>query len=322
MVFKLAFLNRTILSIDIGTYETKVVEGKITHKGIVINNFFSFLTPEGAYRDGHILEKELLYYVLKEELRKNKLSSKITYLTIKSSSIITEEIKIPVVKDKDIEGILKYELKEYLPIGIEDYIIQYKILNKVKVEEIEKLRILLIAIPKEIVENHFILLRDLGLKPTVLDFQLNSVSKLLKYNQIINENQDIKDTVIALIDLGFINTSVIINRNDDILFNQSIEFGGDSMNENRMNGIDKGDIEIMLKEINSVFVNYKKIYKEDEIRKIFLYGGLSNIKDMGNIFEKYFNMPSIRIKNMDNIYLKEDLNKYVNCVGCIIRAGE
>ncbi|MBW4828834.1 MAG: pilus assembly protein PilM [Clostridiaceae bacterium] len=320
MNIKRFFLPKKVLSIDIGTYETKVVEGKRTNEGLDINKSFSFLTPEGAYEDGYILENELLHYVFKKKFSKNKLSSNIAYITIKSNSIIKKEIELPSVSHNEIKGILKYETKEYLPIEIDNFIIQYKIINKIKKGDIEKLNVLLVAVPKKIVESHFIFLKDLGLKPTVLDLQLNSSSKLFKYNSVVNGEYNIENNTFAIIDLSYLSTGVIIIKNRDILLNEnipdSIQLPKQVLNRGRRN---IPDINNLIEEISLVFQNYKTKYVEDQIEMIFLYGGLSNIEDIDLIFENNFNIPSVIVKSMDKTYLSEDLNKYINCIGSIIR---
>lgn len=356
MSFKWNFFSKKILSIDIGRYETKVVEGKKTNKGLDIKKYFSFLTPEGVYEDGYILEPELLHYLLMEEMRKNKMSSKIGYMTVKSTSIITKEIKLPVVKNKDIEGILKYEMEEYLPIEKKDFVIQYKLINKVKNREVENLNILLIAVPEEIVEGHFLLLKDLELNPTVLDVQLNSISKLFQYNNFINREYSTKNTTFALIDLAYSDTSIGIIKNGKVLLNEAIKIGGrsigkstskflqlsqqefyekiksildinssnrkDNLSHDKISRLIKANIDVLMDEINLVFEKYKSKYVEDKIQIIFLHGGLSNIGGMDIFFQNHFKIPSIKIEDMDKVNLSENLNKYINCVGSIIRNGE
>lgn len=317
MNVKRLFLPKKVLSIDIGTYETKVVEGKKTNEGLDINKSFSFLTPEGAYEDGYILENELLHYVFKKEFNKNKLSSNTAYITIKSNSLIKKEIELPSVSHNEIKGILKYETKEYLPIEIKDFIIQYKIINKVKNRDIEKLNVLLVAVPKKIVESHFILLKDLGLKPTVLDLQLNSSSKLFKYNSVVNGEYNIENNTFAIIDLGHSNIDVTVMNKDDILLIENIPDSVQLSEE----GLNRGtrNINNLIEKISLIFQKYKTKHIKDQIEMIFLYGGFSNIEDIDLIFENSLNIPSVIVKSMDKIYLSEDLNKYVNCIGTIIR---
>lgn len=348
-------IPQKILSIDLGSYEIKVVEGKRTNKGIVIDKYFSFLTPEGAYENGYIVDKELLYYILKEELKRNKVTSDIGYISIKSSAIITREVILPAVGDDEIEGILKFQLNEYLPVDSKDYVVQHRAIGKIEEEGVAKLNVLLIAIPKEIVETHFQLIKDLELKPTVLDFQSNGITKLLKYNSLVNSKYNTEEITIATIDLGFHNTNVTILRDGFLQVARTVEYGGDDLDknilnffeytknqvegkkrnidninriedeyteENRFVNIVKTSIKGIMGKADTIFRYYYSREKGNDIQMIMLYGGLSNINGIDNLFSNYYNIPTVKIEKLDKIFLSEDLNKYINCIGSLIRIEE
>lgn len=349
------YISKKIVSIDIGSYETKVVEGKQTSNGIVIDKYFSFLTPEGIYENGYIIDKELLYYLLKEEIKRNKVKSDIAYITVKSSSIITREVVLPFVGGEEINGILRFQLDEYIPVDPEDYVVQHKIIGRFEEEGIAKLNILLIATPKQIVESHFQLLKDLELKPSVLDFQSNGITKLINYNSLINGKYKTEDMTIATIDLGFFNTNVTISKNGLMEVSRTVETGGDDLNsnilnvfeytkkqveekkrsienvarledeytdENRFVDIVKTSIKGIMDKISTVFRYYYSRETGNEINMILLNGGLSNISGIDSLFSNYYNIPTVRIEKLDRIFFSEDLNKYINCIGSLIRIEE
>ncbi len=355
MNFKKILPRKKVLSIDIGSYEIKVVEGKMTNKGIVIDKYFSFLTPEGAYENGYIIDKELLYYMLKEQLKNNKVSSDTVYMTIKSTAIITREVTIPYVEEEEINGILKFQLDEYLPMDPDKYVVQHKTIGVVEEDNVNKLNVLLIAIPKEIVESHFALLKELELKPTVLDFQSNGICKMLKYNSLINGRYDTQEITFAAIDLGFHNTNVTITKNNILQVSRIIEIGGyemdmgilnffeytkdeveeakrqiqdvnridaDYLDDDRILSIIRSSLEDIMDKIDLIFRYYDSREMGNSIQVILLYGGLSKIKGISNLFSSYFGIPAIVVSGFDKVFFSEDLNKYLNCVSSIIRIEE
>ena len=349
------FLSKKVVSIDIGSYETKVVEGKQTSKGIVVDKYFSFFTPEGIYENGYIKDKELLYHLLKDELKKNKVTSDIVYITVKSSLIITREIILPNLGEEEINGILKYQLDGYIPVDPEDFVVQYIPIGKIEEEGDTKLNILLIAIPKQIVESHYELLKDLELKPFILDFQSNGITKLLNYNSLINGRYSTEDLTVAIIDLGFDNTNVTITKNGAMQVSRTIETGGNDLNtnilnffeytksqveekkrnieniakledeytdENRFVNIVKTSIKGIMDKIDTIFRYYYSREKGNDVKLILLNGGLSNIDGIDSLFSNYYNIPTVRIERLDKIFFSEDLNKYINCIGSLIRIEE
>ncbi len=347
-----SFLTKKVVSIDIGSYETKIVEGRLKNKEIEIDKYFSFLTPEGVYKNGYIVDEELLYYMLKEEFSRQKVTANNGYISIKSSFVFTREITLPNVGKEEIDGILKYQLGEYLPIEPEEYVVQYRTIGKKKENHIQKQNFLLIAVPKKIIESHLSLLENLNLKPTVLDFQSNSITKLIDNNSIINDKNGTEEKAIGLIDLGFNNTNVTISKNGHMQVARIIEFGGDDLNRNILNifeftkeqledkkrgikNISKTDeeyteynrlvnivnisIEDIMRRIDAIFKYYTSREIGNEIQRILLYGGLSNINGMDKLFEDYYNIPTMKIQNIDGIFISKDENKYINCISSLIR---
>ncbi len=352
---KLMFLKNKVISIDLGTYETKVIEGKVTNKGIVIDKYFSFLTTEGIYKNGYIIDSERLENLLEKELHKHKITANDTYLTIKSSAIFTRKITLPNVGEKEIDGILKYKMDEYLPIDIENYVVQYRDMGNFESDGLVKQNILLIAIPKEVIKSHFKLLKDLELRPTVLDFQSNSVTKLINYNSLINGKYEIGEETFALVDLGFQNTNVTISKNGKMQVSRIIEKGGDDIDKNILNffeytseqvedskksiknineigaeytdynrlvNIIRTSVEDIIKELEIIFKYYESREIGNNIQMILLYGGLSNIKGVDELFYNYFNISTMVVEKLEKIFMDEELNKYLNCISSLIRIEE
>ena len=344
-----------MISIDLGSYETKIIEGKVNRDGIKVNKAFSFDTPKNSYKNGYIKNEEELINKTKEELKKNRLTSGNCYINIKSTAVITREIVFPLLGDKEIEGLLKYQLPEYLPMDSGKYIIQHKPLDKINVEGSEKLNVLVVAIPREMVDAHFSFIKELGLRPTIMDYQCNALWKLLKHSNKINDDISIADRTIAAIDLGYDTTSITIIKNGIMQFSRVLDIGGFNMDSNlsslisleneellakkmeitdvsiidggysdynRMINIIKTSLEGIMERADKVFKYYIFKETENEIQNIILYGGLSGIKGIDKLFNGYFNVSTSIINDLDKINTQNDVKKYINCFGALLRDDE
>ncbi len=349
------FFNKSIISIDIGSYETKIIEARKNNNNIQVKKAFSILTPEGCYEDGYIKNGKDLEEEIKEAIIQNKISSRTAYLTIKSTAIITREIPFPAVDPKEIEGMLKYQLPEYLPMDISRYVIQHKIIGKVFDGEKERLNVLVVAIPKDIVEKHFFLLTNLNLNPEILDYQSNSIGKLIWYSNSINNDIFIADKAVAVVDLGYNSTNVSIIKNGKLQASRAIEIGGEDLDNNIASLFEFSSKELLDKKANiediSLFddsyseynriVNVAKttVYNiidkadkiikyyiskeiENEINLILLYGGLSKIKGMDKLFFNYFNINTVILDNVEKVNILAEPNKYLNCISAVLRDEE
>lgn len=351
----LSTLNKNIISIDVGSYEIKIIEGRNTKEGIKVNKSLSFQIPENVYVNGYIKDEKSLRDKIREELKKNKINQGISYISIKSSAIISREIPFPVLSSKEIEGILKYQLEEYLPMDSSKYIIQHKIIGKFFDDGNEKLNVLVVAIPKDMVDMHYSFLKEIGLKPEVMDYQSNSISKLISYVDKVNDNIDVTGKTIAAVDLGYDSTNITIIENGMIQTSRVIELGGRHLDNNAMSLIAMTDEELLTKkiEIDDVSIieggysehnRYVNIVKttiegiidridkvvkyhiskqiDNEIDIVLLYGGLSNINGVEKLFANYFNIPTFNIKKIDKVNTLDDVNKYLNCISALIRDDE
>lgn len=352
---KLPFLSKSIVSIDIGSYETKVIEAKKNNNNIQVIKTFSILTPEGSYNNGYIKNESLLIEKIKQGLKDNNISSKEAYLTIKSTAIITREILFPVLSSKEIEGMLKYQLEEYLPMDISRYTVQHRIIGKTFDAGTEKVIVLVVAIPKDIVEKHYFLLNNLNLKPLVMDYQSNSISKILKYSSIVNYSDPIPNKTIAAIDLGHSGTNVSIIEEGVLQTSRVIEIGGEDLDNNILNlfqfrkeellekkeeiidisvldgsysdynrlvNVTKTTIESIIDKIEKVIKFYTSKELGNEVNIIILYGGLSNIKGIDKLFSNYFRINTIVLESIDKVNIQTNLNKYINSISSILRDEE
>lgn len=352
---KLPSINRKVLSIDFGSSEIKVVEGKISKKGINITQTLTIKTPQGTYEDGEILDQSVIANIIKNTLKVKKVSTNIAYGIINSSSIITREIIIPKVSEKEISLVISYQLNDYLPVDPNDYVINHIVLGTNNEGNLEKFIILLVGVPKNMVLGHLNLMKAAGLKPQVLDFQGNAMAKLFCINTLVNNQYNTRDVAIASVDIGYINSKLTIIRNGTIEVSRIIDMGAKVLYESigllfdcsledieqktfdirdlntiqeeftdyqRLVNITRTTIQNLLENIEIVFNYYTSREDENEINYILLQGGLSNLNGIDNMFSNYFNIPSIQINNLDKIKWNGDLSKYSNAIGGFIRIEE
>ena len=344
-----------MISIDLGSYETKIIEARVLKGSVSINKTCSFNTPINSYKDGYMKNKTELKDKIKEELRKNRIKLNGCFINIKSTSIITREIAFPLLEDKEIDGLLEYQLPEYLPMDPDKYIVQHRPLERIKIEENEKLNTLVIAIPKDIVDIHYSFIRDLGLRPLVMDYQNNALWKLLKHSGRVNNEIDIKNKTMAIIDLGYDSTNITIIKNGIMQVSRVLDIGGLNMDSNLSNliSLEEGEIQTKKLEVKDLNINddgysdynrmvniinvslestmerIERVFRYyltrdtgNEIENILLYGGLSNISGIDKLFSRYFSLPVSIINYLDKILVQSNLNKYLNCIGALLRDDE
>ncbi len=353
MPLKLPSVSRKVLSIDFGSKEIKVIEGKYSKNNIQISKAITIPVESHFYKDGEILDQDMLSTLLKVSLKENKASTDLAYGIINSSNIITREITIPKVPEKEISSIIGYQLGDYLPVDPEDYVVNHLILESKLEDEVEKLDILLIGVPKDMVLSHLELMKASGLKPQILDYQGNAMAKLLNFNGLVNDFYNTRDLVIASIDIGHNSSKLTIIKNGNIQVTRVVDIGTEAIYENlssvfdyswedmeqkiigiedvsvskdeftddnRLLNIVRTTLTNLMEKIEMVFRYYLTREMGNNINFILLQGGLSNINGVDNLFSNYFNIPSVKLLTLDKIECAEDLSKFSNAIGGLIRS--
>ncbi|HCW53496.1 MAG TPA: pilus assembly protein PilM, partial [Clostridium sp.] len=164
-VLKIKDKKRKVVVFDIGSKSIKIAQGMYYKKNITIDKLLKVETPQGVIKDGDIVNKGLLVNKLKNILVENSIKADYGICTNNSSSIINREITIPKVENDEIETVVRFEIQQYLPINLDDYVIQTSILEET---EDNKLDVRVIAYPEKMARSYYDILKELNLKPYAL----------------------------------------------------------------------------------------------------------------------------------------------------------
>ena len=100
--------------------------------------------------------------------------------SISSPRLATKEVLIPNVKANKIDKLVQANATEYFPVNMDEYIIQYTVLEKVEDQGQEKIKLMVAAVPSEVVESYYGLAKALGLKVAFVDYAGNSTYQIMK----------------------------------------------------------------------------------------------------------------------------------------------
>lgn len=227
---------------------------------------------------------------IKEYLNSNKIKIKNIACTTQNENIIFRNIEIPYIKkESDIIDVLKFQLGQYMPINLEKYILQYKIQNIADYGTGKNMNLNVVLFPKNISLFYKTLIKDMGLKPCLLDTGSNSINKLY----ISNFLNIIKGQSFMTLEI----------RNNYVCLNIFVE---DILKINT----------ILIRDYNVVekIIEIHK-YSNYEIEKIYTYGENDNF--IRSELSKSFEIENIELNNV--VYNKEiNINRYINNIGLML----
>ncbi len=344
--------SKNVLSIDLGSNSIKLVEGKFNKNKLSLNKLIQIPTPEDSISDGRILNLQAIIDILDFTIRENNIKAKDVIFTTNSSSIINRDITIPIVEDDEMETVIRYEIQQYLPINLDDYIIQFVVLDEIVDDTGAKLKVNVTSFPEKIAFSYYSVINSLDLNPYALDVTYNSVNKIANYSQYTSNDGQVIGGTVAFVDMGATSINVAIFKNGKLDFTRMIKSGGDNVDyalsqslnmsikstesikikeaellsdkEDAKNETIRRAVDDLLEELERILQFYMN-KSNTNIDKVYIYGGLSNLNNINLYIKNKLSMDVDRIDRISNIditstdLLNENIGQYLNAIGAIIR---
>lgn len=218
-----------LLAIDLGSHSIKVVQGQELGNRLKVTQWAVEKLGPGVYENGLILDAPALKSILTEMIKANHFKVKNVALSIECTEIIKREMIIPKVDEEDQMDLIQYEVSQYLPIDINSYVLEYKVLENFIEDGNSKLRILLGAMPKDIVSSHHEWLESCGLNPVYMDMHSNALEKLV--SSAANENLYAASKTTAYVDFGHGIIDISLFEKEHYKFNRLLKMGGSGFDD-------------------------------------------------------------------------------------------
>ena len=341
--------KRKVVAFDMGSSTIKIVEGTYYKNDLTIEKYIIIPTPKDAIIDGEIKKEEELCGKLSTILKENGIKAKYGICTTNSSLIINREILIPKVEEEEMDTVIRYEIQQYLPINLEDYILQGTIISEQEVDGIVKLNIRVIAYPEKIARGYYNLLLKLQLKSYALDVNYNAINKFINLSEIKNEFINPNETFV-FIDFGASSIDVNIYNKGQLDFTRIIkdcgneidemliERNGLKVNETRkfkeknidlnekldpVNILTREIVDEWIEKIEKIIQFYKNRNMGNELNHIFVFGGSSKLNGLEEYMTQKLGIKTKK-KGLYKIVFKsnddgEPIDDFINVIGSVIR---
>lgn len=324
--------NNKVLTIDITNESITITEVTASEKKTsTVHNAIIFETPEDAYEDGFIRDKERIAEAIKSQLAANGITNKNAIFVLTSTKIVNREVLVPFVKENKIKGIINANSSEYFPVNIEDYTVSHSVLETVTDEENNKqLRVLAVAAPTSMVRSYYEVAALAGLKVVALDYIGNAMLQLIK-------TQTSENMTTMVIQLGSESTVLNIVKGDILLLQRTVPYGTNVVVNEVMDakGVDAttamtllqnerlitvdfddnaitGSFRYLINNIGRVMDFFASKNPDEPIDDVFLTGDGALIKGIDGLFKVQLNVSTRVMDSLFNIKFdpKIDLKIY------------
>jgi len=269
---------KTCLGIDIGTSSIKVVQLKRSEGRYKLEaygelqtyGYLERLNDPFQTKNLQLLESqvtEMLGKIIKEA----SITTKKVALSIPIFSSFISVVDLSPMSEKELSRALVFESKRYIPVSLDEVKIDWEVIDKQPVDSKDqagmvpkkglfKFRVLLVAVPKEVIIKYLRITRNLGLEILALELENFSYTRSLVGNDL---------STACVLDFGARSTSFTIVDKGFIQMSHSLDIAGTELTKALAHsmGIDFKRAEIYKKERG---LDHKELEAGREIKEVIL----------------------------------------------------
>ncbi len=218
--------KQTSLGIDIGTSSIKLVELQKEGEFIHLKNYAEY-KPEDDLKDLITFRSSMtpfseteLTSILKNIISASGIESRRANFSIPVFSSFLTLIEMPQMSDEDIARAIEFQANKYIPVPLSEVFLNWVVIrennNSIQQNSKDKIEVLLVAAPKDIIERYSRLASDVGFELGLLEVENFSLVRSLCSSKNLN----------LIIDIGARTSSVTIVDNGFIRLSSFLEFSG------------------------------------------------------------------------------------------------
>lgn len=213
------YQDKPVFGLDIGFSSVKVMQIEASGKKELVRGYGVASFDPGTIVDGVITDPEAIAKVL-HNLFSKELVGDITTprvaVAVPAARTFTRSVNLPNLKDKDLQEAIRLETEQYVPVSIDDLYIDHTLIRKHDKDQ----EMLIVAVPKKIVDSYVNLCRMLGLEIVAVETTIGAASRLF-------QQAEQSDVPTVLIDLGSLSSDITIFDNG-LVVTGTAPGGGDS----------------------------------------------------------------------------------------------
>ena len=345
------------IGLDIGRQYAKIVVLEKLRDGVKLLNYDSSRIPEtNKPFDPENLDNHLIIMAVKDLIKKLNLKPKnFRKLTtaISGSNSSLKQITAMDLPSDELNASMMFEARKHVPMDGTDAVIDFQVLGSNRYEP-DKIDLVLAACTKRARANHTKLLKDIGIKPSLIDSEPIAV-----LNAYLQSNQLSEEGAVVLLDIGAISTSLVVwgeqdlfftrdiprgvhdlvknismiksisyMEADDLLFKEGIEvFTVEEVQDETLISVsERSSIDLLIEDIRRTLRFYTKNSNQSFFSTIYLCGGGCNMNGLTEHIEKTLQIktqifnPFINMQSKNGLEI-ESSGKYAVATGLALRSG-
>jgi type IV pilus assembly protein PilM len=289
--------SQKLIGLDIGSNCVKAVELTQAGNEIVLTGYGQAeMVSEGSKADAVVQACQGFH-------TKRVVSS------VSGKSVIVRFLNMAKTADENLMNVIRVEADKYIPFDVEEVVLDAQ--RMPDPGQGEEMRVLLCAVKRSLIDEHVQLLQGVGLQPDTIDVDSFALGNAYELRGRLSPQVEEQEKTVALVDVGANKTNVNILRGNVSFFIREIYLGGDDLtssiskrlgielhsaenlkrepgeNAEQLREAVMSSIEDLGNEIH-LSLDYFENQFDKAVDEVFLSGGASRLKFLGEAFEKIF----------------------------------
>jgi len=340
----------SLLGVDISTGAIKVAEIKWRQEQPVLKGLGIAELPETIFEDGQLIDSDALTNVLRQLIHTSGITSREAVIAVGGRTVFMREVTFPKMADNELREAVKWDMEKYVPYEPDSYYYDFAVLGESK-DQLE-LRVLLMAAPKESIDQLVAAFKNAGIKLVAIDVEAIALSRILP---------DVDNSIV--VDIGKFVSQIMVFQNGVPAVTRTIPICGQRFTDAIMNVLEleqneaeslklrqkgllqrvdsygehtelHGQMELLVteleREIRRTIEFYQIQNREALVQNIFLTGGGANLDNLPQHLTAQLGQPVIFNNPIDILEIGASFDKqYVRdisprlavAIGLALRGG-
>ena len=203
------------IGLDIGTEHVRVAQVKPSGAGYQVTGYGAVVLPMGSVVDGEIVDAQAVTRAIGELWRAAGIHGKEVAIGVSNQKVVVRLIDLPYMEDSELQGAIQYQAQDYIPIPVEDAILDFQRVDDYMTPSDEHMmELLLVAASRDMIRTTVEVVEAAKLKLESIDVTTFAIVRALMGDTppvLPEEGSESAATAVVHISSGITNIAVVEN---------------------------------------------------------------------------------------------------------------
>jgi len=324
-----------VVGLDIGSHTIKAIEVMARGGSLAITGYGQIRCPSPEHRE----------QCIRELIHQNNLATDVIS-SVSGRSVILRYITLQQMPPAELASAVQFQADKYIPFEADKVVLDYQVLEEVP--DSKEMKVALVAVKRNFIDQHVTLLQNAGLHSTVIDVDAFALANAFEHNMLNGPAGLSSNGVYALVDIGSEKTTVNIVQDGVSRFSKEIYVAGAEFSKAIGEGmsLDQAQVEALLADVGGkvdeiveliaitlddlanevrLCFDYYESQFESRVDQAFVSGGACQLPGLEKFLERIFDVKTSRWDPTENYQVSlesvniEEMKR--NCSQLAVAAG-